>query len=261
MLKKIIFSLALIFIFIATVYAEDDTLTISTYYPSPYGVFKNMRFYPNDANTPGAACTREGETYFDESESALYICSGTSSLTWRVAPGAGGPSNIGMEVFTSSGTFTPLAGVTKVIVEVVGGGTSLDCSANLDSGGPSSFGSCVSVTAASALDGGEGVGGDINLTGEKGATGGSNLGLGLAGGPYGGHGNYLSTSSRGYGASGIFESSGVVYSAGGAGYAMKLCSVSGPVEVTVGSGGTGGCAGPGVNGDGRGKTGIVVVRY
>ncbi len=81
----------LFFCALAYVYADDDTLTISTYYPSPYGVFKNMRFYPNDANTPGASCTREGETYFDDSVSTLYICSGTpGSYTWQVAPGLGG---------------------------------------------------------------------------------------------------------------------------------------------------------------------------
>ncbi len=38
-----LFSLFLFFIFIAAAYADDDTLTISTYYPSPFGVYNRLQ--------------------------------------------------------------------------------------------------------------------------------------------------------------------------------------------------------------------------
>ena len=42
MSKKIIFSL-LISIFCLTLSYADETLTITTYYPSPYGIYRDLR--------------------------------------------------------------------------------------------------------------------------------------------------------------------------------------------------------------------------
>lgn len=57
-----------------------EEITITTYYPSPYGVYKNLRLYPNDDSTPGGVCTNNGEMYFDGSEQTLYLC---SSGIWK----------------------------------------------------------------------------------------------------------------------------------------------------------------------------------
>ncbi|MDD2654971.1 MAG: hypothetical protein PHI86_07720, partial [Candidatus Omnitrophica bacterium] len=54
-----------------------ETVTITTYYPAPYGVYNVLRLNPNDSFTPGAACTNRGEMYYDSSDSQVYICNGT----------------------------------------------------------------------------------------------------------------------------------------------------------------------------------------
>ncbi|MDO9572698.1 MAG: hypothetical protein Q7J37_02295 [Candidatus Omnitrophota bacterium] len=87
----------------SAVFAAEE-FTITTYYPSPYGVYKSLRLYPHDENVPGGVCTNEGETYFDDSDSSLYMCSGTAgAYTWVVA---GVPK--GFCVFSSTKTSCPV---------------------------------------------------------------------------------------------------------------------------------------------------------
>lgn len=68
----------------AGVSAQDETITITTYYPSPYGVYKNLRIYPNNEYTPDTPCSTEGEMFYSSLSHKLYICSG-SLLKWRGA--------------------------------------------------------------------------------------------------------------------------------------------------------------------------------
>ena len=93
MLKKILGIVFLVSGFwglVASASAQTESITFTTYYPSPYGVYKNLRIYPNDDNTPGDPCTgKEGEMYFDRSDQALCICSG-SPPTWVPIGGTGG---------------------------------------------------------------------------------------------------------------------------------------------------------------------------
>ncbi len=65
-------------------FCVDESFTITTYYPSPYGVYKNLRLYPNDDSVPEGPCLNVGEMYYDNSEQTLYIC---SDGTWKPAPG------------------------------------------------------------------------------------------------------------------------------------------------------------------------------
>lgn len=83
--------LALACIFLAAgVAMAQESITITTYYPSPYGVYKQLRLSPTDDFVPYAACTNEGEMYYDNSDAALYVCSTLSgNRAWRLAPGGG----------------------------------------------------------------------------------------------------------------------------------------------------------------------------
>jgi hypothetical protein len=166
-----------------------------------------------DADIPTVSASQiEMETGTEtalRSMSPLRVAQAISAL----AVSGGGFSN--MEVFTSSGTFTVPAGITKVKVTVVGGGgnggTALANSTRGQSGGgggaaievisgltaggtvsvtvggasgTSSFGTYCSATGgvsgssslSSYTNGGVGSGGNINLTGEKGAFGGASTG-------------------------------------------------------------------------------------
>jgi hypothetical protein len=62
----------------------QETYTITTYYPSPYGVYKTLRLYPNnDAGfAPGVGCTNPGEMSYDSDTNAVLVCNGATS-TWQ----------------------------------------------------------------------------------------------------------------------------------------------------------------------------------
>lgn len=70
----------------AAIFAQQqtETINISSYYPSPYGIYKTLRFYPNDNYdaTQNPSCANAGEIYYDKSENTLYACSGTP-LSWQ----------------------------------------------------------------------------------------------------------------------------------------------------------------------------------
>jgi hypothetical protein len=50
----------------------NETITITTYYPSPYGVYRNLELYPSDEPTVDV---REGVMYFNKNDHKLKIWS------------------------------------------------------------------------------------------------------------------------------------------------------------------------------------------
>ena len=83
-LPKIVISLyflvILSFLFTPVIFSESITLT--TYYPSPYGVYTSIRLYPQNVNpsTGPFTCdsTTEGSLYYNSTDGQVYICSGGS---------------------------------------------------------------------------------------------------------------------------------------------------------------------------------------
>jgi len=66
MRRKIFLFLICMFAIIGFAIAQNqDSLTITTYYPAPYGVYKNLRIYPSTA-APTAGLG-QGLIYFDSS--------------------------------------------------------------------------------------------------------------------------------------------------------------------------------------------------
>ena len=148
----------------------------------------------------------------------------------------------GMQVFTSSGTWTKPAGITKCLVECIGGGSgSSGPSATGGAGGDTTFvGSTTIAGNGAAADGSGGTasGGSLNLSGKT--------GLGVARGyPYG-------IWQETYGIGGT--AAGGYTSGGGGGYAKGVIAVTGNVAVTVGAGGTTG-------GNSVGTAGLVIVYW
>ena len=92
--KKIflfIVSIIFTFIFPFNFYAQsEETITITTYYPSPFGVYGCLRLYPyDDCGEKGGACgdcdsTSEGTMCYNGDDDLLYICNGTE---WQMASG------------------------------------------------------------------------------------------------------------------------------------------------------------------------------
>jgi hypothetical protein len=110
MLKKILV-LGILLGFLASASAQTESITFTTYYPSPYGVYKNLRIYPSSGTGLGGACSNEGEMYYDQTTHNLYICSGTPSaatLTWTAVGGAAGSSlwtNTGSNLYPNDSTW------------------------------------------------------------------------------------------------------------------------------------------------------------
>jgi len=66
---------------------SNETLTVSTYYPAPYGVYQNLRLYPSDESTTGVS---PGVMYFDDSSSVGVLRYYNGSGNWvNVVPGTG----------------------------------------------------------------------------------------------------------------------------------------------------------------------------
>ena len=166
----------------------------------------------------------------------------SNGTTWSSTTIQTGFSNV--QVFTSSGTFTVPAGITRAKVTVVGGGgsgasgvggggggggTAIEIVTGLTPGGTvtvtvggvagtSSFGAYCSatggatVTSISGGAGGVGSGGDINLSGSGGGGGGTTGGFSIYG-----TGGSSSFGGGGYGAVNSVGGNGGNYGGGGAG--------------------------------------------
>jgi len=173
----------------------------------------------------------------------------------------GGFSN--MQVFTSTGTFTIPAGVTKVKVTVIGGGGGSASTAGAG-GGTSSFGAYCSATGGArgvngtGGTGGTGAGGTLNILGSyatsASAGGSDSFSTDISGGS-----SIFGNASYGAGAMGSWVNaggSGVIAGGGAGGTAIEVISgltPGGTVAVTVGAAGTGSSA--------NGYAGVVIVEY
>jgi len=59
---------------------NSETITIATYYPAPYGVYKSLRLYPSNEFKPAAACSSKGEMVYNDSDKHVYVCDGSKWL-------------------------------------------------------------------------------------------------------------------------------------------------------------------------------------
>jgi hypothetical protein len=88
--------LILVFIFTLTLCAtalaqtnqtDWNTFTITTYYPAPYGVYRNMRLNPSDEPTNGV---EPGVMYYNQTEDMMKFYNGSTWLNMTGGGGGGG---------------------------------------------------------------------------------------------------------------------------------------------------------------------------
>ena len=72
--SRILFILFFIGFLCSLVFAQDETLTITTYYPSPYGVYRNLRLHPSSATNGCSSANDEGTLYYDLGGHTLNVC-------------------------------------------------------------------------------------------------------------------------------------------------------------------------------------------
>lgn len=80
---KIIFlSILVCFAFFSQAFSQAETLTITTYYPAPMGVYENLRLFPIPAvQAPACNANQEGVMYYnnDAGENQLMVCRETAA--------------------------------------------------------------------------------------------------------------------------------------------------------------------------------------
>lgn len=61
-------------------FAQQESITITTYYPAPYGVYRTLRLFPvSDAEIDiSQPCAAKGELFMRDSDNSLYVCNGTN---------------------------------------------------------------------------------------------------------------------------------------------------------------------------------------
>jgi hypothetical protein len=110
-LKKVLFVLFVISALglMGDLCQAQETVTITTYYPSPYGVYRNMQIIPSAAPPPCGAAN-QGTLYFDSSARRFYVCEllygnvyGWGGMLWALQPGSN-PSSPSNAYFALSGS-------------------------------------------------------------------------------------------------------------------------------------------------------------
>jgi microcystin-dependent protein len=91
MKKIIIVIISVVFLSAGAVLAQDrEEITLTTYYPAPYGDYDELRLSPH--NTPSSADGKAGNIYYDETENQLKISDGTNYV--NVGAGDGVPAGM-----------------------------------------------------------------------------------------------------------------------------------------------------------------------
>jgi hypothetical protein len=65
--------------------AEEEVVTITTYYPSPYGVYKNLRLYETTEPTPSTG-REKGVMYFDQNTNTIRYYNGNKWVNLTETP-------------------------------------------------------------------------------------------------------------------------------------------------------------------------------
>lgn len=107
MYKGVLLCLCFFLVFgIASISLAQDTgeqITITTYYPSPYGVYKNLRLFPYAGITTGQCCmqggaegtapctnNQKGDMGYSEADNKPLYCDGAKWQTMGAGPTTGG---------------------------------------------------------------------------------------------------------------------------------------------------------------------------
>ena len=90
--KLSVFSFFLSFFIIIPLFVFAEEITLTTYYPSPYGSYNELQLYPHTTTTTCNSNAR-GTLYYDDATNQVMFCKQTapSTYSWQ-AVGGGMPS-------------------------------------------------------------------------------------------------------------------------------------------------------------------------
>ncbi|MFH1201812.1 MAG: hypothetical protein V1674_02850 [Candidatus Omnitrophota bacterium] len=73
-----------------SVFAQAESITLTTYYPSPAGVYQNLRLNPQNVDPFACNAAVEGTMYYNTVSNTLRYCDGATN-PWPTLGGGGGP--------------------------------------------------------------------------------------------------------------------------------------------------------------------------
>jgi len=79
MFKKSLICVICFLICVICVYAQEE-ITITTYYPSPYGSYNELQLWPHSSPVTGCNANTQGTMYLDSDDYQIYVCDGS---TWQ----------------------------------------------------------------------------------------------------------------------------------------------------------------------------------
>jgi len=68
----------------------DETLTVTTYYPSPYGVYNELQLYAHNPAVTTCDDAHKGTMFYKSTDDQVYVCKG-ATLGWQILGGGGAP--------------------------------------------------------------------------------------------------------------------------------------------------------------------------
>ncbi len=83
--KIMFFFISLIIIVSCSLALAEESISITTYYPSPYGVYNEMRLYPHATPITSCDSTTEGTMFYNSTAHELQVCNGSG--VWKSGGG------------------------------------------------------------------------------------------------------------------------------------------------------------------------------
>jgi len=81
---KSLLSLVLVLLLANIAYAQtSETVTITTYYPAPYGEYRQIKLTPTPSL--GTTCSNPGAVYYNSSDNVIYYCNAATSQWQPIA--------------------------------------------------------------------------------------------------------------------------------------------------------------------------------
>lgn len=229
---------ALLFLGITSFAFAAETITIDTYYPSPYGTYNTLRLYPRNDINPASFCSNAGEMFYHLDDRLVYYCNGA---IWTPFGSISGLPQ--QQIFSSDGVFTVPAGITRIRVKMWGGG-----------GGGGSGWSGFGTGLYGSIGGTTSFGVFIAYGGGGGQSGGPSFGgSGGIGGSYSVNGGATQSKNGVDGLAGTVGIGGPIFNPGGAG--GNPADIGGHANARIPGGGGSGGDGSGANGSGGGGGG------
>lgn len=78
-----IFGVMIFFTNILSLVFSQEQITITTYYPSPYGSYNELQLFPHNEPTTECNAATRGTMYYDSDDDSVYVCKG-ATLGWQL---------------------------------------------------------------------------------------------------------------------------------------------------------------------------------